>query len=153
MAPVGLVERMYLSGQIAPLEPFNPDTTDWSTWMTRFSNYCELTEVTDAAKRRQLLSILLGGPTFKLLTELIRPDTYDQKTPAELLAVLTAHNTPRKLVIAECYRFYKRSQKEGETVAQYIAELRRLAVDCQFGEFLSRSLRDRLVMGLRNEAV
>ena len=40
-----------------------------------------------------------------------------------------------------------------ESVAEYIAELRKLALHCEFGEFLKDALRDRLVCVLRNAGV
>ncbi|XP_003369626.1 hypothetical protein Tsp_05032 [Trichinella spiralis] len=45
-----------------------------------------------------------------------------------------------------------RKQHPGETVAEFIADLRRLAQDCNFVD-LETMLRDRLVCGVRNEAV
>ena len=38
-------------------------------------------------------------------------------------------------------------------MAEYVAELRRLATHCQFGEYLDEALRDRLVCGMRNTAI
>ena len=54
---------------------------------------------------------------------------------------------------AERFSFYRRSQLVGESVADFVAELRRLARNCQFGDFLDEALRDRLVCGLQNEAI
>ena len=41
----------------------------------------------------------------------------------------------------------------GENVANYLAELRRLALTCEFGNFLDEALCDKLVCGLTNEAI
>ena len=60
---------------------------------------------------------------------------------------------PKTIVIAERYKFYKRNQKEGETIASYIAELRRLARKCEFKDYLNTALRDQLVCGLYHAAV
>ena len=57
-----------------------------------------------------------------------------------------------KVVIAERFQFFRRQQDVGETVAEYEAELRKLATHCDYGAFLEQALRDRLVCGLRNEA-
>lgn len=48
-------------------------------------------------------------------------------------------------------RFYFNScvQKESESIAQFVAELRRLAVHCEFEGTLEIMLRDRLVCGVR----
>ena len=55
-------------------------------------------------------------------------------------------------MIAERYQFHQRSQRSSESVADYIAELRKLALHCEFGKFLNDALQDRLVCGLRNVA-
>ena len=60
---------------------------------------------------------------------------------------------PAPLAIAERYRFHKRDQAPGETVATYVAEVRRMARYCDFGGNLEISLRDRFVWWLKNKAV
>lgn len=54
--------------------------------------------------------------------------TYD-----EAMAALDAHFTPRVNVVDARHKFRQRAQRIDETVSQFIAELRHLAVDCQFG--------------------
>jgi len=56
-------------------------------------------------------------------------------------------------VISECYNFNRRQQAANESVADYVAELRRLSAHCEFRTFLDDALRDRFVCGLRSEAV
>ena len=58
---------------------------------------------------------------------------------------------PQLVVIAERFHFYRRSQGAGESVAAFLADLRKLAINCSFGTFLDEALRDRLVCGLRSE--
>ena len=87
-----------------------------------------------------------------LLRNLLSPEKPSAKTLAELTAVLKRHFAPKRVVIAERFRFYRREQAIGANVADYEAELRRLATHCEFGEYLDQALRDRLVSGLRSEA-
>ena len=61
------------------------------------------------------------------------------------------HLNSKPLVIAKRFKFHKRSQKEGESIAEYLAALRKLADTCNFWDFLSEALRDRLVCGLHSE--
>ena len=65
--------------------------------------------------------------------------------------MLRSHFQPKRNVIAERFRFHGRNQMIGESVAQFVAELRRLTARCEFGEYLTEALRDRLVCGLRSE--
>ena len=142
-----------MAQMIGALEAFDVEVTSWTAWATRFDFYCSLNNVTDDDRKRQLLSLMIGGQTFKLLTDLISPSTIDSRTPEELLTTLDAYFTPKKLVIAERFKFYQRTQLEGESVTQYLAALRNLAKDCNFGQWLPEALRDKIVLGLRSEAV
>jgi len=54
--------------------------------------------------------------------------------------------------LAERYRFYNYKQQEGQSLVNYIAELRRLAAICEWTEVqLAENICDKFVMGLRNE--
>jgi len=83
----------------------------------------------------------------------VAPDKPKDKTLAELNQLMQTHLSPKPLEIAERFRFHKRDQHDNESVAEYVAELRRLADTCNFGAYLNNALRDRLVCGLRSEAV
>lgn len=65
----------------------------------------------------------------------------------ELKKALSDHYRPKRKVIAERYKFYKRNQKFGESINDYILELKLLARSCKF-ENVDITLRDRLVMVL-----
>lgn len=65
----------------------------------------------------------------------------------DLINKLTDHLSPRPSEIVERFRFDKREQTVGETVAVYIAELRRLAIHCD------KTLKDRFVCGLKQEHI
>ena len=49
--------------------------------------------------------------------------------------------------------FHRRNQVANQSVAKCIAELQRLATNCDFGEYLNDALRDYLVCGLRNTGI
>ena len=51
------------------------------------------------------------------------------------------------------FNFNKRNRKENETVTEYVRELRRLAKECQYGNQLNNMLRDRLAVGVNDEAI
>ena len=74
-----------------------------------------------------------------------------EKTFQELTAALTAHLTPKPLVIAERFRFHKREQKEEEPIRVYAASLQKLAEHCKFGAGLADTFR--LVCGMKDEKV
>ena len=80
------------------------------------------------------------------------PRALKEKTLDEIRKFLKSHFEPTPSVIAERYRFHRRDQTPGETIAAYVAELRKLTTHCKFEDttdFLDQSLRDRFVCGLR----
>ena len=58
---------------------------------------------------------------------------------------LNEYFTPRKNTSYNCYIFRQESQKQGETVAQYVTRLRLLGTLCEFGEMLNDFLRDQVI--------
>ena len=51
------------------------------------------------------------------------------------------------------FKFHSHSRKPGESVATYIAELKRLSEDCEFGDFLQEMLRDRIVCAINDPRI
>ena len=75
------------------------------------------------------------------------------KSYTELVELLTNHLSPKPNEIAERFMFFKRDRKHAESVNDYIAELRKLSENCNFGTSLNTYLRDRFVCGLNSESV
>lgn len=63
------------------------------------------------------------------------------------------HGQKDSSVVQHRFKFNSRSQREGESIADFVAELRRLSKDCQFEASLDDMLRDRLVAGIRDTRV
>ena len=93
----------------------------------------------------------IGGKTYDLLWNLLAPAALKDKSFKELVMALKSHFELKTLVIAKQFKFHQRSQAPGETVAEYVAELRRLATHCEFGAYLDEVLRERFVCGLKEE--
>ena len=92
---------------------------------------------------------VLGGKVYALLIDLA-PAKPSDKSFEDLSDVLTKHFEPKPVVIDERFHFHRRNQATGESIAQYITGLRRLATHCKFGGYLTEALRDRLVCGLKS---
>ena len=58
------------------------------------------------------------------------------------------HHEPRPSIIVQRFKFNTCSRKQGDSVASFVAELRRLTEHCDFGITLEDMLRDRLVCGI-----
>ena len=69
----------------------------------------------------------------------------------QLADVLRCHFNPKPLVIAERFHFHRHEQTSGESINDYVAELRRLATHCDFGDYLQQALRDHLICEIHHE--
>ena len=63
---------------------------------------------------------------------------------------MVSHYSHKPIRITEPFKFHRRNQHGSETVAQFVVELKRLALKCEFGTFLEEALRDRLLCGLKS---
>ena len=106
--------------------------------------------VADKKKVPVFLSVV-GGNIYTLLRSLLAPAKPQEKFFNALVAELKKHFEPRKVVIAERFNFHRRNQYSGESIAEFVAELRRLSSNCDFGNYLEEALRDRFVCGLRSK--
>ncbi|KAL5500699.1 hypothetical protein EMCRGX_G012294 [Ephydatia muelleri] len=133
--------------------PFNPDTDDWVVYSERLEQFFKANGISDpenSEKQRAVLLSTCGNETYLLIRSLAAPDKPTDKSISEILELARDHFCPSRSVIVQCYNFNCRTQKEGETVSQFWAELRRLSEYCEFGNTLNDMLRDRLVCGIRD---
>ena len=86
------------------------------------------------------------------MRNLLLPAGPRDKTLAKLKNTLRVHLKSKPLMIAERLKFYRITQREGESVAEFIVALKELLMHCDFGTFLNEALRDLLICGLAREA-
>ena len=140
-----------MAATIGILPEFDPSRGSFTAFVERVQFLLSANGVKEDKYAAVLLSAV-GEETYALLRNLVSPSSPKEKTFEEIVKTLQAHFEPRPLVIAERFRFHRRNQRSDESVADFVAELRRLAKDCEFRDHLDEALRDRFVCGLLNEA-
>ncbi|KAL1483291.1 hypothetical protein MTO96_033292 [Rhipicephalus appendiculatus] len=113
------------------------------------SVYFESNEITNAVKRRALLVSSLSDSVVRILQGHQPGVPINSLTYDNVVKCLEEHFNPQTNEIAASYSFFMRRGEEQEQ--DYNAEVRRLAVNCNFGTTLHRMLRDRIVCGIRDE--
>ena len=140
---------------VSKIEEFNSATTSINRYLDRLEQYFVANSVpansAESHKRRAILISVLGANAYDVVLDPCSPVPPSEKTYAQLTTILKNHFAPKKLVIAERYRFHNCTQHEGESVTAFAANLKHLASTCQFGTHLNEALRDRLVCGLRSK--
>ena len=132
---------------MAKLKEFSGDE-DWGQYCERLEFYFVAHDITDEVKKRATLLSVCGASTYKLICDLVSPLKPKDKTFAQLKETVQKHLKPKPSEIVQRYKFHTRTQQSGESVAEFVAELRHLSTDCNFGDTLSDMLRDRLVCGV-----
>ena len=136
---------------IGKIQEFNPANERISTYLERVELFFTANGIAEEKQVPSFLSIICGK-NYTLLSDLLAPTKPATKSFAALKAVLVKHFEPKPVIIAERFQFHRRNQAVGETVAEYEAELRKLATHCAFGDYLAEAIRDRIVCGLRSES-
>ncbi len=141
-----------MAATVGRMKEFNSETETISAYLERFDLYVSVNGIA-GDKQVSTLLLVIGMKHYSLIRGLVSPVKPENKTLVELKSILKKHYDPEPIVIAERFRFYQRTQKSGESIADYLASLRNLASRCGFGGFLAEALRDRLVCGLNSEAI
>ena len=136
---------------IGHMQEFNPDVETVTAYLERFQLFIAANSIDDDKIVPTLLTVV-GSTHYSLIRGLVSPDLPKTKTFDELVQILKKHYDPEPIIIAERFHFYRRNQQQSESIANYVASLRRLASRCEFGAFLADALRDRLVCGMNTES-
>ena len=138
-----------IAALLGKIEQFDPDQEDWPKYIERLEQFFKANDLTgeDKATKRQATFLTVIGPArYRLLRSLLLPEMPSSKMFKQLLAKLTEHYNPEPSEVMQRFR----SRKPGESVAAYIANLRRIAQYCNFGTTLDKTLRDRLLWGVND---
>ena len=135
------------------LAAFDSNTEEWTEYIERLEFYFAANGITDGTKQRAVLLSCCGPSTFRLMRSIVLPTPLTDFSFKELVAKMKAHREPKPSVIVQRYQFNSRQRATSETVAEYVAALRKLAEHCNFGNALDEMLRDRLVCGIANPTV
>ena len=131
---------------------FDGDRETWKSYTERLIQYFTANDVESADKQRAILLSVCGptsGPTtYQLIRNILAPVQPTDRSFSELVELVERHRNPKPSVIVRRYNFNTRMKQPGESVADYTAELRKIAEHCSFGNTLEDMLRDRIVCGI-----
>ena len=84
------------------------------------------------------------------MRDLLSPVKPFTATYAQIIKALTDYYNPKPNVIVERYRFYNLHRLETQSVADFVATLRKASEFCEFKN-LDESLRDKIVCGINDK--
>ena len=133
---------------------FNKESID--DFRQRFEFYCLANNIRDGDeaqrnRKKALFLTLVGQATFAKLRDLASPREVTDISLDDIMELLKTQYRPQTVEIAECFKFFKRTQDTSERTSDFMAALRHLAKTCNFGQYLETALRDQFVCGLHDE--
>jgi len=121
---------------LGKIEEFDPASTHINRYLERLEQYFIANGVpadsSERFKRKAILIFVIGSKAFDVLSDLCSPEAPSEKTYGDLATILKGHFDPKKLLIAERYRFHNCIQREEESASTFVANLKRLASTCNF---------------------
>ena len=133
--------------------PFDREAEEWSSYCERVEHYLAANAVENPEQRRAILLSVCGPTTYQLIRSLVAPGKPSDRSFPEIVQLVQEHLTPTPSAIMQRFMFNGRVQKEEESIADFVAALRKLAQLCEFGDTLEQMLRDRIVCGIKDSRV
>ena len=123
---------------------------NWRRWVQRF-DLCLKASGKIKEKEDVQCGILLYviGEEAMGLYNTFQFATEEDRTKLDVLkSKFEEYVNPRKNTVFERYRFWEYKQQEGETIDQFITELKTRAKSWEFGDQHDSMIRDRIVFGV-----
>lgn len=140
MALIGDIPRFYNAGD------------DWQVFTERLEQFFEINDVADEKKRAILLTSI-SDDVYKTLRDVCHPVLPKNKTFDELCALLNKQFVKKTSVFRERVTFYNAKQMKDESIASWFARIKKLSVDCKFGDRFNDILLDRFISGLKSSVI
>ena len=138
--------------RLSPPDCFDFKKPDkWHRWKRRFEQFRLASGLSTEGDERQISTLLycLGQDAEEVLVS-TGITTEERKTYKDVVEKFDQFFKVRKNTIFERARFNRHNQQEGESAEQYITVLYSLADNCDYGDFKDQKIRDRLVVGIRD---
>ena len=132
---------------------FELNKGSWKLFLKRMENIFVTYETKSEDVKKGYLLASLGDQAYALLHNLCVPKEPEDSsfTFSTLSAKLTEHLKPVQPIFSARQEFYLARQLENETVMQFSARLRSLAMSCKFSDdFYKNIVRDIFVIGIRD---
>ena len=114
-------------GSFRQIKEFDSTVESWTLYTEGLEQFFLANRITEVDWQRAIFLTVVGPTTYALLRNLLSPALPISKTLQEVIEVLNSHFDPAPSEIIERFKFNSRVRRPGESVANFIAELRSLA--------------------------
>lgn len=120
----------------------------WELYQERLEQYFVAVDTEEERKSAVLLTSI-SLEVYQTVKNICHPAKPNSKTYDELCVLLKGRFCPTVVTYRERALFYRARQDLEESVLEWYVRLKRLSLNCEFGEHLDHTLKDIFVTGLR----
>jgi hypothetical protein len=125
---------------------------NWIKWYQRFTLYLKAAAL-DTKSDERLISILLtclGEHCIDIYNSFVFENDECKNKYTEVIKKFENYFIPKKNITFFRHQFFTRNQLAGETIDQFVTDLKNKSKDCEFGMLREELIKDRLVCGILN---
>ena len=129
---------------------------EWKQWRQVWDAYEEVTDLQNKTNRLRVATFItcIGKEALEVHNGLPFASEEEKSNMTKVLELWETHYIGKTNVIYERYKFNNRSQEQTESIdAAYVNALRALAESCDFGALKDQLIRDRIMCGVRDNAL
>ena len=128
---------------------------NWERWKKEFQFYMTATESNDKdedVKTSRLLTAI-GERAREIYYTFTFADAADAMKLEPVIAKFDEYMNPKKNIPYLRYKFFSYNQIEGQSIDDYVTELKLKSSHCEFGTLKASLIRDRIVAGVKEKKV
>ena len=127
---------------------------EWKRFKGQWLNYVKAAKISREDKDCQAAIFLacIGADAYDLYTTMQFESDDDRQDPDRLIEAFERHCIGELNEVYERYMFHRRQQEPGESFDAFVGDLRRLVKTCEYGTIEESAIRDRIVLGIRDDA-
>ena len=99
----------------------------WVSYIERLQQYFVANDIKGDDRQRAMLLRVCGASAYQLIRSVVSPAKPTEKTFEQIVTLMKEHYFPKPSVTMQRFAFNSRSRKQGESVANFVADLRRLS--------------------------
>ena len=139
--------------KLSPPEALNLDgniAENWRRWKQRFEIFSLASGLSEKDAGIQAAAFLhvAGSEALEVYNTFSWPTADDKNKVDKIMEKFDQYCNPRKNVTWERHKFNTRNQQPGETIDQYVIDLKTKAQTCEFAELKDGLIRDRIICGI-----
>ena len=116
---------------LAVLRNFNPCKEIITSYLERIELYFLAKDINEKKQVAVSFSVI-GRQMYTLLRNLLVPAKPHDQSLSKLPETLRKHYEPKRVLIAKRFSFHRQNQGVDESIAEYVADLRKLTLNCDF---------------------